>query len=87
MSLLDIDRQAQQRPPAGIYTFPLLDSIWADLTPEEKDVMRRWMFNPGGTRGGWELSDEEVATRLAAAGYKVSPSTITKARRRGWEPA
>lgn len=89
MSLLDIDREAQQqRPSARGGNVPALDNIWDRLTPPERDILLKWLFSRGDSKGQrWQYSALDVAAMLTSGSYPISETTIKRARRLGWEPA
>ena len=74
MSLADAYREAKKAAPVS-----RLDEIYRDLSPQDRETLVEMFHDP-------ELSAPRMADALTGAGHRIGRSTISDARRRGWEP-
>lgn len=72
------DAYADAKKPARRRT--RMDEIYDELPPEDRPVLLEMLADP-------QLKHAAMADALTRIGYRVDATTISKARRDGWEPA
>lgn len=85
MALADRLAEGTQAEPGGA-SFPVLDRAWAEFDARDREIFMNYLTTKT-KKGRYLYSAEFVSDELTAENFPVSPSWITAARRRGWEPS